>query len=230
MVSPYSQEHPKILSGLHGTPKGHLNQTQNNVHSTKPKPLPFEEVYSPHLHGCNAQDVYTNIYHVQDTIFSNQTGQFPLCLQSGNKYIMVMVEIDSSTILVEPIKNRTNTKLTHNYSMLMLCLKRAGVKLHKHILDNEISTAMKDLIKDTYKITLELVPPSCHHHNDTKVAIHNFKLHFFSFLAGTADNFLLCLWDKLFPQAEPSISYVNLMPLLRSWPMLTSMAPLTTTK
>ncbi|KAL7479023.1 hypothetical protein ACHAW6_004773 [Cyclotella cf. meneghiniana] len=36
--------------------------------------------------------------------------------QSGNKYIMVMVEIDSSTKLVEPLKNRTDVELTCTYS------------------------------------------------------------------------------------------------------------------
>jgi len=38
-------------------------------------------------------------------VFSNQTGQFPTQSQSqcGNKYIMVMVEIDNKAILVELI-------------------------------------------------------------------------------------------------------------------------------
>jgi hypothetical protein len=37
-------------------------------------------------------------------MFLDQTGQFPTRLQSGNKYIMVLVEIDSNAILVEPMK------------------------------------------------------------------------------------------------------------------------------
>ncbi|KAL7474040.1 hypothetical protein ACHAW6_000042, partial [Cyclotella cf. meneghiniana] len=110
-----------------------------------------------------------------------------------NKYIMVIVEINSSTILIEPIKNRTDAELTHAYSMLMLCLRRAGVTPHKHVLDNEIATAMKELIQDTYKMTLELVPPGCHHRNATKGAIRSFKAHFLSVLAGVADDFPLKL-------------------------------------
>ncbi|KAL7476551.1 hypothetical protein ACHAW6_002411 [Cyclotella cf. meneghiniana] len=43
--------------------------------------------------------------------------------QSGNKYIMVMVEIDSSATFVELIKNHTDAKLPRDYSMLMLHLK-----------------------------------------------------------------------------------------------------------
>jgi hypothetical protein len=110
-----------------------------------------------------------------------------------------MVEINSSAILVEPIKNRTDTELTRAYSALMLRLQRAGIIPSKHILDNEISTAMKDLIQDTYKMTLELVPPGCHRHNAAEVAICNFKSHFLSVLAGVPDDFPLKLWDKLLP-------------------------------
>ena len=34
-----------------------------------------------------------------------------------------------------------------------------------------ISTAIKDHIKDTYKMMLKLVPPGCHHHNVVEVAV-----------------------------------------------------------
>ena len=49
------------------------------------------------------RDVYIKVYDARNTIFSDQMGQFPTRLQRGNKYIMVMVEIDSNTILVEPL-------------------------------------------------------------------------------------------------------------------------------
>jgi hypothetical protein len=188
------------------TPKGHLNQTRKNVRSTKPKVPPFEEVHSNQLRGCKVHDVYMKTYEVRNTIFTDQTGQFPTRSQAGNKYIMVMVEIDSSAILVEPIKNRTDAELTRAYSALMLRLRRAGVTPRKHVLDNEISSAMKDLIRDTYKMTLELVPPGCHRRNAAEVAIRNFKSHFLSVLAGVADDFPLKLWDKLLPQTEITLN------------------------
>ena len=61
---------------------------------------------------------------------------------------MVMVKIDSSAILVEPIKQHSDAKLMRAYMALMLRLHPAGVTPRKHILDNKISSAMKDLIKD----------------------------------------------------------------------------------
>eukprot|EP00804_Cyclotella_cryptica_P013560 CCRYP_012915-RA/>CCRYP_012915-RA protein AED:0.35 eAED:0.35 QI:0/-1/0/1/-1/1/1/0/404 len=188
------------------THKGHLNQTRKNVRSTKPMPLPFEEAHSNQLQGHKVHDIYTKTHQVRNTIFTDQTGQFPVCSQAGNKYIMVMVEIDSCAILVEPIKNRTNAELTRAYSALMLRLRQASIIPCKHILNNEISTAMKDLIQDTYKMTLELVTSGCHHRNAAKVAICNFKSHFLSILAGVADDFLLKLWDKLLPQTEITLN------------------------
>jgi hypothetical protein len=53
-------------------------------------------------------------------MFSDQTGQFPTCLQQGNKYIMVMVEIDSNAILVEPMKSRKDEEMIRMYNTLLL--------------------------------------------------------------------------------------------------------------
>eukprot|EP00804_Cyclotella_cryptica_P002928 CCRYP_013287-RA/>CCRYP_013287-RA protein AED:0.38 eAED:0.38 QI:0/0/0/1/1/1/2/0/632 len=191
------------------TTKGHLNQTRKNVRSTKPKRTPSEEVHSTQLRGCKVQDVYTKVYHMRDTIFTNQTGKYPQRSQEGNNYIVVMVEINSSAILVEPIKNRTDAELTQAYSVLMLRLQQAGVTPRKHVLDNEVSSAVKDLIRDTYKMTLELVPPGFHRRNAAEVGICNFKLHFLSILAGVADDFPLNLWDKLLPQAKITLNLLH---------------------
>jgi len=92
----------------------------------------------------------------------------------------VLVEINSSAILVEPIKNHSKAKLTHAYFPLMSHLHKAGVAPCKHVLDNKIPTTMKTLITEKYKMAYELVPPGCHFRNAAKVAIQNFKAHFLS--------------------------------------------------
>ena len=140
------------------------------------------------------RDVYTKVYDVRNTVFSDQTGKFPTRSKRGNKYIMVMVEIDSNAIVVDPVKNRTDAELTRAYRAMMLRLKQVGITPQKHILDNEVSNAMKTVIRDEYKIKLELVPPGCHRRNAAEVAIRIFKAHFLSVLAGTATSFPLTLW------------------------------------
>ena len=153
------------------TPKGHLNQTRKNVRSTNPKTKPFEKTDASTLQGKKVRDVYTKVYDVRNTVFSDQTGQFPTRSKRGNKYIMFMVEIDSNAIMVDPIKNRTDAELTRAYRAMMLHLKQVGIISQKHILENEVSNAMKTVVRDEYKMKLELVPPGCHRRNAAEVDI-----------------------------------------------------------
>ena len=155
------------------------------------------------------RDGYTKVYDIRNTVFLDQTGQFPTRSKRGNNYIMVMVEIDINAILVEPIKNRTDAKLTRSYHAMLLRLKQEGIIPQKHILDNEVSTAMKTIICDGYKMKLELVPPGCHRRNAAEVAIRNFKAHFLSVLAGIETSFPPNLWDRLLSQAEVTINLLQ---------------------
>ena len=65
------------------TPKVHLNQARTNVRSTKtnPKPKPLEEANTNTLRGQKIRDVYTKVYDVRNTVFSDQTGKFPTLSQ-----------------------------------------------------------------------------------------------------------------------------------------------------
>ena len=92
---------------------------------------------------------------------------------------------------------------------MMQRLQRAGIVPKKHILDNDISEAMKDIIRDEYKTDMELVPPGCHRRNVAEVAIRNFKTHFLSVMAGMADDFPPSLWDRLLPQAEITVNLLR---------------------
>ena len=59
------------------TPKGHLKQTRKNVRSTKPKTKPLEKTDTKTLRGKKVRNVYTQVYDVCNTVFSDHTGQFP---------------------------------------------------------------------------------------------------------------------------------------------------------
>jgi hypothetical protein len=191
------------------TAKWHLNQTRRNVRPTKVNASPIETCNTSHLHSKKVCDVYTQTYMVRETMFSDQTGQLPIRSLCGHKYIMVMVEINSNAILLEPMKNRKNAKMIRAYNTLLLWLKWAGITPKKHVLDNKISDHMKNHIRDTCTLDMELAPPGCHRHNAAKVAIGNFKAHFLSVLAGVADNFPPNLWDWLLPQTEIRINLIQ---------------------
>ena len=110
-----------------------------------------------------------------------------------------MVEIDSSDILVEPMKSRKDAEMVRAYQTLVCRLNQANITPKKHVLDNEVSEAMKELIRSQHNMQLKLVPTGCHRRNAAEVAIRNFKSHFLSILASVADDFPLHLWDRLQP-------------------------------
>ena len=85
----------------------------------------MEKVDTKILKGKKVRNIYTNVYEVRNTVLSEQTGQFPTRSRRGNKYIMFMIEIDSNSILVEPLKSRNDTELTRAYRTMMFLLKQA---------------------------------------------------------------------------------------------------------
>jgi hypothetical protein len=122
---------------------------------------------------------------------------------------MVLVKIDSNAILVEPMKNRKDAEMIQAYNALLLRLTRAGIFPKKHVLDNKGLENMKNHIRDTCKMNVELVPPGCHWRNTAEVAICNFKSHFLSILAGVANDSPQHLWDWLLLQTEITLNLIR---------------------
>ena len=83
----------------------------------------MESFTSTEMKGKKVQDVYVKVYDARETTFSDQTGQFLTRSKRGNKYIMVMVEVDSNAILVKPLKSHKDAKLIRGYKSLLLRLQ-----------------------------------------------------------------------------------------------------------
>ena len=191
---------PDITQKTNETPKGYLNQSMKKIRSTKPNCTLLEVPNTETIRGLKVNNVYTSVYEVRNTVLSDYTGQFPTRSQQGNKYITIMVEIYSNAIIVDPIRSHKDAELTRAYQTMILRLIRAEITPKKHILNNEVSEALKKIIQDEYKMKIELVPPGTHRRNAAEVAIRNFKARFLSVLAGTAQYFGTSLWERFLPQ------------------------------
>ncbi len=141
-------------------------------------------------------------------MYTNQTGKFPKKSSKGNHYIMVLIEIDSSAILVEEMKNRSAGEMIRAYLILVNHLPNAGVTPKMHILDNECSEEFKAQICKN-NMTFQLVPPHNHQRNIAEKAIQTFKGHFIRILCGTDKDFPLHLWCRLLPQAEHTLNMLR---------------------
>ena len=56
-------------------------------------------------------DVFIKIIDMKDTIYTDQTGQFPHKPSKGNRLIMVAIHIDSNYIAMEAMKKRTEGQM-----------------------------------------------------------------------------------------------------------------------
>jgi hypothetical protein len=150
---------------------------------------------------------------------TDQTGRFPATSSRGNKYVMVLVEVDGNFIDAEPMKNRSEGAMIKAYQALWTRLTASGtVKPKTHILDNEASAEFKKEIQKN--CTIQLVPPDNHRRNLAERAIQTFKSHFKSILAGVDDTFPMRLWDKLLPQTVLTLNLLrqaNAVPTISAW-------------
>ena len=177
------------------TQKGHMKQQRQNVRSTKIKQNTtdnggnddddHDDQFKP---KAKHKDIYIKIYLANDTVHFDQTGRFPATSSRGNKYIMVLVEIDGNYIDAEPMKNKTEGSMIKAYLALWERLTATGtVKPTTHIMDNEASAEYKKVIRKN--CTIQLVPPNNHRRNLAERAIQTFKSHFIAIIAGVDDTF-----------------------------------------
>jgi len=170
-----------------------MNQTRQNIHSTQPQAsdLTRDNDNNPNSDVPNArtQHVYAAVMDLTGQIATDLTGRFPITSSRGNKYILILYDYDSNSILAEPRKNRSDTEHLRAYNKLHQYLVDRGFKPLLQKLDNEASTALKRSIRSK-GIDFQLAPPHIHCRNAAKHAIQTFKNHFVSCLCTADKNFL----------------------------------------
>lgn len=151
--------------------------------------------------GDKKRDVYGLVYNAtKKSMYSNQTGKFPITSAQGHKYIMVAVELDGNYINEEAMTTRSAESLTKAYKVIKTRWDAIGViTLNWHMLDNGAPELLKQAICES-GCKVELTPANLHRRNAAEKAIQTFKSHLIAVLAGMSDTFPIHQWDKLLPQ------------------------------
>ena len=131
---------------------------------------------------------------------TDQTGEVPVRSRRGNQYIFVLYNYDTNSILVRPMKNRTEEEFLKVHEATMNFLKDRGQLPKIQKLDIEASELHKQNIKK-FKMDYQLTPAQLPQSNIAERAIQTFKNHFISILAGTNSSFQKNEWDLLLSQA-----------------------------
>ena len=147
------------------------------------------------------KDIFISLYNPRDTIYTDQTGQFLHASICGYNYQMIIHKIDGNSTWVELMKNKLQGEMIRARRDALLRIEIQNIVPVRQILDNEISEAYKQEIRNT-GMTYQLVPPDNHRRNIAERAIQTWKNHFVSVLSGAASAFPLHLWCQVIPQAE----------------------------
>ena len=164
---------PKKLPKIIATAKGHLRQDRQNVKSTRntsqattisnphvmtTPPLPLHET------KVRTQTAYLQTREFAGKVSTDQTGRFPITSSRGSKYLMVLYDHDSNTILAEPLTSRNERELIRATRILHAYLFDRGFTPQYQILDNECPGGLKTFLCEA-SVKFQLVPPYLHHTN-----------------------------------------------------------------
>ena len=127
------------------TLKGHMRGQRQRFHSKKERRE--KEPNDNKTLKQKQNDIYTTVIDLKEEIHIDQTGKFPHLSSKGNRYIMVAHNIDANYIFMDTMKNRSESQIMACYQQIVSRMKKAGLTLRKHILDNEASAAYTALIE-----------------------------------------------------------------------------------
>jgi hypothetical protein len=75
----------------------------------------------------NRNDIMLQTYDANETMYTDQTGRFPHISSRGNRYQMIAFHVDSNSIWVEPMKDRTEGTMIMARSQILKRMKRCKI-------------------------------------------------------------------------------------------------------
>ena len=158
---------PKSLA----TAKGHLRTARTNQGSTRitsllPQPDQSHHEMTTDLANdpVRQNECFLQTVEISGKVYSNQTGPFPHNSSRGTKYIMVLHDCNSYSILAAPFKNKSLAKQLQATTVLHFYLKTRGLTPKMHFMDNECPGNVKYYLQAN-TIKYQIVPPHVHHTN-----------------------------------------------------------------
>lgn len=228
------------------TDMGHMNQQRKNQRSTKiklqkPQRIPalprayanlllskpvigLDDDSSPVKHAEDPTGrtnfVFASCQPVSGQVYSDLKGKFMLPSSRGNKYVLIVYDYDSNSILAEPMKNRLGPTIRNAYSKIHALLVDRGLVPRLQRLDNEASGHLQKFLNEN-DVDWQLAPPNVHRRNAAERAIQTFTNHWVSILSGCDDLCPLHLWCRMLPQV---VITLNLLRASRINPQLSAYA------
>ncbi|KAL7534176.1 LOW QUALITY PROTEIN: hypothetical protein ACHAWF_004740 [Thalassiosira exigua] len=172
----------KCYPDMTATPKGHLNQARNNRALDQKR-------------SCKLSR-RSRTADCRDKRCTTCTPLFRRYLPSTSKAAASSL----SPIKLKSCKTHSGVHIDHDEPA-----PTTNIVPKKHVFDNGLSNELKELIREKYKMEIELVSLG----TTAEVAVRNGKAHFLSVLAGVVDDSPLQLLDWLLPQVEIALNILQ---------------------
>jgi hypothetical protein len=134
------------------TDQGHMKLVRQNLRSTQ-QPTNLDPPVS------RSKTLITTILTEKDLLATDLTGRFPVMSSRGHKSPYVAYHLDANYIAARPIRNRSEHEHCRVYKEVFDFFSEKGLRPEHYRMDNECPLALKKIIKDTNKNSLQLVPP-----------------------------------------------------------------------
>eukprot|EP00804_Cyclotella_cryptica_P022237 CCRYP_017934-RA/>CCRYP_017934-RA protein AED:0.24 eAED:0.19 QI:0/0/0/1/1/1/2/0/738 len=154
------------------------------------------------------------------TIYTDQTGTFPVTSYHSNKYQFVAYEYCSNAILVRALKDQTDKSLTAAFKDVYEYLTERGFQPKLNVMDNQCSKAVEKYIKST-KADIQLVNPDDHRVNAAERTIQTWKEHWLSGMGTLDPTCPIQLWCQFIEQGQDTL---NMLRVSRVNPKLSAYA------
>ena len=126
-------------------------------------------------------------------MYTDQMGKLPHRSIRRNRYQRILHEIDGKSTWIEPMKKKTEEEMILARRRALERMKAQGIVPTHQVLDNEISVAYRQEIKQT-SMTYQIVPPYDHQSILEEKAIQTWKDHFIGVMRRTAATLPSHLW------------------------------------
>jgi hypothetical protein len=144
------------------------------------------------------------------TLYTNQTGAFPITSYCSNKYQFVAYEYRSNAILVCALKDQSDKSLIAAPRDIYEYLTDRGFQPKLNAMDNQCSKAIKKYIHST-KAGIQLVNPDDHQVNAAEQAIQTWKEHWLAGMGTLDPNCPIQLWCQFIEQGQDTLNILHVL-------------------
>jgi hypothetical protein len=202
----------KYLPESTATAKGHLNRTRKGLRSTTKGIMKraWDETidFTPTKEEVNVVQLFIGATigdQNTGTIYTDQTGNFPVRSFHGNRCQFVAYDYRSNAILVRALKDQTDNSLLAAFEDVYTYLTDRGFPPQLNVMDNQCSKTIQKFIESN-NAKIQLCNPDDHRVNAAERAIQTWKNHWLAGLGTLDPNCPLQLWCQFIEQGQDTLN------------------------